>query len=79
MTEAGDVVASAITGPSNPWILGISEKEDGFVVASFRLYELILDCLDQIEKCDKSLLTRSANNTEYTLAAVVNINFFQIF
>lgn len=72
MTENGDIIASAVTGPSNPWILGIGEKEDGFVVASFRLYELILDCMDQVEKNDKSLLSRSTNNTEYTLEAVVN-------
>ncbi|RNA11890.1 hypothetical protein BpHYR1_022773 [Brachionus plicatilis] len=75
MTENGDVVASAITGPSNPWILGIGENEDGFVIASSRVYELILKCLSQIGNSETCLLTRTVNDTEYTLTAIVNIFF----
>lgn len=76
MTENGDVVASSITGPTNPWILGIGEKEDGFFIASSRIFELILKCMDQIGKSEAGLLTRSLNETDYTLVAVVSVCCF---
>ncbi|CAF0759306.1 unnamed protein product [Brachionus calyciflorus] len=70
LSENGEILASENGGPTNPWTLGIGEKEDGFKIASLRLYDLILKCMDQIGPEKDSKFIRTKQNQEFTLAAV---------